>query len=71
MRARGERYGTGASVVPRQLNRGLEPTLIKLLAPTIPMEEYVCLDMGLRRQFRWTFIIVDVARATIGADFLE
>lgn len=28
------------------------------------------LNLGLRREFRWTFIIADVTRAIIGADFL-
>lgn len=29
------------------------------------------LDFGLRRQFRWTFIIADVKQNIIGADFLS
>lgn len=34
-------------------------------------EKSITLDLGLRRVFRWTFIIADVKTSIIGADFLR
>lgn len=40
-----------------------------------PIETYgqktISLNVGLRRKYKWTFIIANVTRAIIGADFLE
>ena len=34
-------------------------------------QKSVTLDLGLRRSFRWIFVIADVRSAIIGADFLD
>lgn len=34
-------------------------------------EKLLTLNLGLRRQFPWRFIIADVSRAILGADFLR
>lgn len=68
--------GADVSVIPRatELARAT-PTQIKLFAangsivPTFG-EVILKLDLNLRREFVWNFIIADVSQAIIGADFI-
>lgn len=69
--------GADLSVYPRRLVRGpLKPTSFQLQAANdsyiqtfghIPLK----LNIGLRRDFFWNFVIADVANPIIGADFLS
>lgn len=79
-RVTGGRYlvDTGAeiSAVPAtRLDRSCTPLyyLQAVNSTKIPVykERSITLDLGLRRTFRWLFLVADVSRALIGADFLQ
>lgn len=64
------------SVIPKRLVRGaLQPTDFQLFtANNTVIKTYGnrtrVLDLGLRRPFRWQFIVADVVQPIVGADFL-
>lgn len=68
--------GAEISVIPRDRRvNGARPTSAVLVAANgTPISVYgeatLNLNLGLRRDFLWTFIIADVTTAIIGADFL-
>lgn len=67
--------GADVSVVPAPSTNRLPPTGFKLLAANsskIDTYGHKCLtlDLGLRREFLWKFIIADVTKPILGADFL-
>lgn len=68
--------GADVSVIPPTLAEKNKTVLFNLQAanktaiPTYGARS-LTLDLGLRRVFRWIFIIADVAHPIIGADFLE
>ncbi len=67
--------GAVVSVVP-VTNEKQHPTKSSLLAAngtpiTVYGEKLISVNLGLRRQFDWVFIIADVRHAIIGADFLQ
>lgn len=69
--------GAEISVFPRRLIREtLKPKSLRLFAAngsTISTfgEKLICLNLGLRRPYKWIFQIADVARPILGADFLK
>jgi len=79
-RKRGTKYlidtRTDVSVIPRNMIRGLlKPSDLWLFAAyNMEIRKYSTqtrtLDVGLRRPFRWDFLIVNVKQPIIGADFL-
>lgn len=68
--------GADISVIPKRMVRGAhKPTDIRLFAANnTEIRTYgiktQTLNIGLRRPFRWDFIIADVRQPIIGADFL-
>ncbi|UYV80710.1 hypothetical protein LAZ67_19001480 [Cordylochernes scorpioides] len=60
---------------PRPEYRKYGPTKFTLTAannsPTTYGERFLNLDLGLRRDFKWRFIIADINKAILGADFME
>lgn len=67
--------GANISVIPRT-RRSLPSYEYKLYAANGSEiktygERTLDLDLGLRRPYRWTFVIADVKQPIIGADFLE
>lgn len=68
--------GADISVIPKGMLRGThKPTDIRLFAANnTEIRTYgtitQVLDIGLRRPFRWNFVIADVKQPIIGADFL-
>lgn len=68
--------GADISVIPKSLVRGVfHPTDYKLFAANnTVIRIYGCkmrvLDLGLRRPFKWSFVIAEVRQPIIGADFL-
>ncbi|XP_070526498.1 uncharacterized protein [Cardiocondyla obscurior] len=68
--------GADVSVLPKRLVRGtLHPTSFKLFAANNTAiktygSQIRILNLGLRRQYRWNFIIADVQHPIIGADLL-
>lgn len=68
--------GADMSVIPKRLVRGaLQPTDFQLFtANNTVIKTYGnrtrVLDLGLRRPFRWQFIVADVVQPIVGADFL-
>lgn len=73
--------GADVSIIPptnneRQHKQRPDEKRMQLFAVNgTPIDTYgqrqITLHLGLRRQFKWQFIIADVTRAIIGADFLE
>lgn len=66
--------GANISVVPRR-NKASPTSTYKLFAANGSEiktygEKVLVLDLGLRRPYRWTFIIADVKQPILGADFL-
>ena len=67
--------GANISVIPRT-NKASISNQYKLYAANGSEiktygEKTLILDLGLRRQYRWTFVIADVKQPILGADFLE
>ncbi|GFS98070.1 retrovirus-related Pol polyprotein from transposon opus [Trichonephila clavipes] len=69
--------GTDVSVIPLPTaSRHLPPASLQLFAANGTVistygQQLVTLDLGLRRVFRWPFIIAAVSQPIIGADFLR
>ena len=70
--------GAEVSILPanHKLVSSTQPTSVKLQAVnSSPISTYgqksLALDLGLRRTFRWVFIIADLPSPIIGADFLR
>ena len=80
-RKTGMRYlidtGADISVIPRAAIKVKNtPSELKLYAANgTPIRTYgekcITVDLGLRRQFIWPFLVADVTMAILGADFLE
>ncbi|UYV83495.1 hypothetical protein LAZ67_23001230 [Cordylochernes scorpioides] len=72
-------FDTGAEIsvlLPRPEDRRYGQTNFTLTAANnSPMktygERFLNLDLGLRRDFKWRFIIADTNKAILGADFME
>lgn len=68
--------GADVSVLPISKNcDALIPTDFKLFAANNSAintygEKHISVDLGLRRSFNWNFIVADIDRPIIGADFL-
>lgn len=68
--------GADVSVVPKGLHSAkVKPTSTKLFAANgTPIEVYgevlLKVNLGLRREFLWTFLIANVTSGIIGADFI-
>lgn len=69
--------GADVSVVPRGLHSAkVKPTALQLFAANgTPIKVYgevlLKVNLGLRREFLWSFLIADVTSGIIGADFLR
>ena len=69
--------GADVSVVPRGLHSAkVKPTSLQLFAANgTPIKVYgevlLKVNLGLRREFLWSFLIADVTSGIIGADFLR
>lgn len=68
--------GADLSVLPPPPNRKITPSEIKLFAANGSVintygTKTLVLDLNLRRKFTWNFVIADVGRPIIGADFLQ
>lgn len=68
--------GADISVIPPTGTEKRRPASVKLYAANGSViatygEKTITLDLGLRRKFVWLFIIADVNRPIIGADFLS
>lgn len=70
--------GAQVSVIPattsdRKIRQCLTPPLQAANKSTIRTYglRSLTLDIGLRRTFRWLFVVADVDRAILGADFLH
>ncbi|XP_064470037.1 uncharacterized protein LOC135387096 [Ornithodoros turicata] len=80
-RANGTRFlvdtGAEVSVIPASssFSRSRQPcfSLKAANASTIPVygQKSLTLNIGLRRDFRWLFLVADVTQAILGADFLN
>lgn len=77
-RTTGQQYlvDTGAedSIIPAQRSDRTTPPTSYLQAANgsrIPVHKSRSLNLGLRRVFRWVFLVADVRRALIGTDFLN
>lgn len=79
-RQSGERFlidtGADISVIAVKMKRRFTPTEFKLYAANGSCintygEKTLQLNLGLRRNYAWTFVIADVKRSIIGADFLR
>lgn len=79
-RKTGYRYlvdcGASCSCLPKKLVKNCKPTeLVLYAANNSHIKTYGSktfdLDFGLRRLFKWTFLIADVSDPILGADFLE
>lgn len=68
--------GADVSVIPRNMVRGiLRPTDIRLFAANNTVINTYgfkmrSLDLGLRRTFKWNFVVAEVKQPMISADFL-
>lgn len=68
--------GSDVSIVPATKKDRLKgPSSFRLHAANGTViktydSRFITTDLGLRRQFRWNFIVADVSVAIIGADFL-
>lgn len=69
--------GADVSVIPRGLHSAdVKPTTVQLFAANgtiinVYGEVMLNVQLGLRRDFLWTFLIADVSSGIIGADFLR
>lgn len=68
--------GANISVLPRPIGakpKSLDFQLYAANNTTIPTygEKTITLDLNLRRPFKWTFIVAEVDKPIIGADFLK
>ena len=68
--------GAQVSVIPPSLQDKQSPSTITLQAiNNTSISTYgtrsLTLNLGLRRTFRWVFVVADVANAILGADFLQ
>jgi transposase InsO family protein len=68
--------GAEVSVLAAKMKHRVTPSDYNLFAANgSPIKTYgqktMCLNLGLRRDFKWTFIIADVRNSIIGADFLS
>lgn len=67
--------GADVSVWPAGNNHGAALNLPLFAANVTQIKTYgqklVTLEIGLHRRFTWPFIVADVSRAIIGADFLN
>lgn len=70
--------GEDVSVLPANFAENIhrKPTNKSLFAANgtpIPIygEKRITVDLGLRRQFTWNFLVADVTRPIIGMDFLR
>lgn len=68
--------GADVSVIPRMKAAHIRPTTMTLFAVNnTPIkvfgEAVLKLDLGLRREFVWRFLIADVSSSIIGADFIR
>ena len=64
--------GSEVSIIPRQMN-GSESALILFAANNSPIgtfgQKLLTIDLGLRREFVFPFIVADLPYTIIGADF--
>lgn len=68
--------GADVSVIPPKLNEKRNQSNFKLFAANNAIiktygNKQINLDLGLRRNFQWKFIIADVSQPILGADFLR
>lgn len=69
--------GADVSVIPNRLiNKRVKCTNFKLYAANGSVidtfgEHLLCLNLGLRRPYKWRFIVANVSKPIIGADFLR
>lgn len=77
-RTTGQQYlvDTGAedSIIPAQRSDRTTPPTSYLQAANgsrIPVHKSWSLNLGLRRVFRWVFLVADVRHALVGTDFLN
>ena len=67
--------GADLSVCPPSRLEKINTTSYKLFAANgTPIPTYgqkMSLNLGLRREFNWPFVIADISKAIIGADFLK
>ena len=68
--------GADVSVIPPPMPNKLSPSDFKLYAANSSSiktygKQLINLDLGLRRRFKWNFIIAEVSKPIIGADFLK
>lgn len=68
--------GANISVIPRKPGQPSTPLQFKLYAANNTVintygEKTLELDLNLRRPFKWKFIVADVSKPIIGADFLN
>lgn len=68
--------GADISVIPKAKAAHFRPTTMKLFAVNnTPIKVFgevlMKLDLGLRREFVWRFLIADVSSSIIGADFIR
>lgn len=69
--------GADVSIIPASIYRKTkQPDTYKLFAANnTTINTYgiqiISVDLGLRRQFDWEFLVADVSKAIIGADFLS
>lgn len=70
--------GAEISVLPKRfaIHRQLTTDNLRLYAAngtTINTfgDRLICVNLGLRRQFKWRFIVADVTKPILGADFLQ
>lgn len=68
--------GANISVIPRRTGQRSTPLQFKLYAANNTVintygEKTLELDLNLRRPYKWKFIVADVSKPIIGADFLK
>lgn len=68
--------GADVSVIPPSFQQKRHPTDSQLFAANGSSiktygERLLTVDFGLRRQFKWIFVIADITKPIIGADFLH
>ena len=68
--------GADVSVIPPSYKDRFSPSKTTLFAANGSViktygEKSLIINLGLRRAFNWTFLIADVTRAIIGADFIR
>lgn len=67
--------GACVSVLPNRILRRRRPTSYKIYAAngsaiTTFGTEHAILNLGTRRPYKWTFLVADIPKAIIGADFI-